>query len=399
MAQGDFKDLIYKSTQTPVAVNATNSVDRLLGISPDGDAVVVDIKGANEGLKVLVSDDIIDNEATNNASTDKAYSCRATTAIVNGRIVANKDSETTSDTKTYSCKAIRALIGESGGGGGSADVIDTQTPETYANTTDKTFSCKTTYSIVNGARTSIIQESGPASISNVYSSSATKAIVDAKVVNNTAETGTDKAFSCNATKTLIADASLWQASGNDAVSPSDGKGVEAPKIKCGKELTVQSTLDDGATTTSGARLILKGHYVPAFQGQAPPEIWLYPNETITSPIIIRGGNAQSNSGLTISTSVFATAFYESSDASLKTNVMALSPAKMSSAADIPLVEFDWKEDGSHSYGTIAQEVEKTMPELVSTGDDGHKTVNYIALLCAKVAALEAEVAYLKTRVQ
>ena len=43
------------------------------------------------------------------------------------------------------------------------------------------------------------------------------------------------------------------------------------------------------------------------------------------------------------------------------------------------VEFTWKNTGSKSYGVVAQELEKVLPELVTENKD-KKYVNYIPLI-------------------
>ena len=96
----------------------------------------------------------------------------------------------------------------------------------------------------------------------------------------------------------------------------------------------------------------------------------------------------------------ASHFYENSDINLKTNIQEILDSD-----NIPVIkEFDWKSDGTHSYGLIAQELEEQgYSELVS--DSGsHKTVNYSAALSLivgklqnKIKELEAEIENLKLR--
>jgi hypothetical protein len=40
------------------------------------------------------------------------------------------------------------------------------------------------------------------------------------------------------------------------------------------------------------------------------------------------------------------------------------------------VRFRWKKDGTPSIGVIAQELERVYPELIATGPDGMKAVDY-----------------------
>jgi hypothetical protein len=63
------------------------------------------------------------------------------------------------------------------------------------------------------------------------------------------------------------------------------------------------------------------------------------------------------------------------------------------------VSFIWKSTGKKSYGVIAQEIEKILPELVET-NDGVKSVNYlglIAFLINSVKELDQRVKDLETK--
>ena len=68
---------------------------------------------------------------------------------------------------------------------------------------------------------------------------------------------------------------------------------------------------------------------------------------------------------------------------------------------MPIIkEFDWKEDGSHSYGLIAQELEEQgYSELVSVKDDGYKTVNYSAALSLIVGKLQVKIKELEKEIE
>lgn len=85
---------------------------------------------------------------------------------------------------------------------------------------------------------------------------------------------------------------------------------------------------------------------------------------------------------------YAPHFYESSDQRLKENIQVIL-----NKDNIPQIkEFDWKESGEHSYGLIAQELEEQgYSELVSTKDDGYKTVNYSAALSLIVGKLQVKI--------
>ena len=96
----------------------------------------------------------------------------------------------------------------------------------------------------------------------------------------------------------------------------------------------------------------------------------------------------------------------SSDERLKENVFTIS-GSLDILKQIGGYTFDWKEmPGIHEYkgndvGVIAQEIEKVLPQLVTTRDNGYKAVKYeklVALLIqtnkellARVEALEAKI--------
>ena len=68
------------------------------------------------------------------------------------------------------------------------------------------------------------------------------------------------------------------------------------------------------------------------------------------------------------------------------------------------VEFDWndKQDvyEGHDIGVIAQEVEKILPEIVNTRDNGYKAVKYeklVPLLIEAIKELSNEIKELKNK--
>lgn len=93
---------------------------------------------------------------------------------------------------------------------------------------------------------------------------------------------------------------------------------------------------------------------------------------------------------------YAPHFYENSDQRLKTNIQTIL-----NKDNIPQIkEFDWKESGEHSYGLIAQELEdQGYSELVSTKDDGYKTVNYSAALSLIVGKLQVKIKELEKEIE
>jgi len=95
------------------------------------------------------------------------------------------------------------------------------------------------------------------------------------------------------------------------------------------------------------------------------------------------------------------AFY-SSDERLKDNVVKIGDPLLK-LSELRGVEFDWNDNkevfaGQHSYGVIAQEVEKVLPEIVTERSDGYKAVKYeliVPLLIESIKELHKKVEHIE----
>ena len=86
-----------------------------------------------------------------------------------------------------------------------------------------------------------------------------------------------------------------------------------------------------------------------------------------------------------------------SDQNLKENIRSIENP-VEAVKQINGVQFNWIETGKNSAGVIAQEVEAVLPELVTTKNEGYKTVNYmgiIGLLVETVKELENRIQQLE----
>ncbi len=91
--------------------------------------------------------------------------------------------------------------------------------------------------------------------------------------------------------------------------------------------------------------------------------------------------------------LYASGFlYNSSDRTLKTNIEPLAlEDTLNKVLDLQGVSFDWKKDGTHAVGLIAQDVEKVYPELVATDKaTGLKSVAYGNLVAPLIEAVKAQ---------
>jgi uncharacterized protein YqjF (DUF2071 family) len=81
-------------------------------------------------------------------------------------------------------------------------------------------------------------------------------------------------------------------------------------------------------------------------------------------------------------------FNSLSDQSLKTNIQPLDDAA-AIISQLQAVSFDWKDIHKHSFGFIAQDVEKILPQVVVTTGEG-KAMSYLQLIPFLVRAIQQQ---------
>ena len=84
----------------------------------------------------------------------------------------------------------------------------------------------------------------------------------------------------------------------------------------------------------------------------------------------------------------ATNFNSLSDISLKTDIEPIDGLSLLNNVDP--VSFSWKDNGNKSYGVIAQEIEKVLPELVEIGENGLKSVSYIPMIAMLIDVVKKQ---------
>lgn len=97
--------------------------------------------------------------------------------------------------------------------------------------------------------------------------------------------------------------------------------------------------------------------------------------------------------------VTATAFYASSDLRLK-NILTHPNYSAEQLASLPLVKYTWKdkENDSIHLGSIAQDVERIIPEVVNIDNEGYKSLDYATLGAIGVISLAREIVELKKEI-
>ena len=188
-----------------------------------------------------------------------------------------------------------------------------------------------------------------------------------------------------------------------------------------KTFTTQATLS-GGSTNSGQVLLMNGSVsTPSIAFANDSDLGFFKNAS-AAKIEVTIGNSLKTSleangiqtvGLGVGTAPGSTtgliratndvvAFY-SSDKRLKDNIETIK-SPLEKLNKINGVEFDWipkegvHENEGHDVGVIAQEVEKVIPEIVQTRDNGYKAVKYekiVPLLIESIKELKAEIEELK----
>ena len=103
--------------------------------------------------------------------------------------------------------------------------------------------------------------------------------------------------------------------------------------------------------------------------------------------------------LYLSGTVNAANFNTTSDATLKTNVETLT-GSLDAVKSLRGVSYDWIESGGSEIGVIAQEVEAVLPDVVSTNDEGIKSVKYgnmVAVLIEAIKEQQVQIDELKSK--
>ena len=175
-------------------------------------------------------------------------------------------------------------------------------------------------------------------------------------------------------------------------SPTYLTNNRVPKSNGNHHLLDSNISDTGTTITLGSAVDVSG--VTNFNDTTQS------TSKTTGAVIIDGGVGIAKT-LNVGEDVVA---YASSDERLKDNIIPISNP-LDKINQIGGYSFTWNEEKQHiykgkDYGVIAQEIEKILPELVDTRENGYKAVKYdklVSLLIEGIKELSEEVKELKNK--
>ena len=115
---------------------------------------------------------------------------------------------------------------------------------------------------------------------------------------------------------------------------------------------------------------------------------------------LKGGviSSKQSKPMDIRNYIRADRFYTRSDIRLKSNIEELTDDDLDKLKKVVPKSYKFQNDHEKHFGFIAQEVEKQFPHLVSTDNEGMKSVNYlemIPLLLHKINDLERKLEEIK----
>lgn len=189
---------------------------------------------------------------------------------------------------------------------------------------------------------------------------------------------------------------------------ADGVLISSGAIN-GGEISAQDDahfdVTNGRTTNATISMPQYGIAFPATSSSA--ETWISGNDGISlfsagaERLRVNGsgnvgiGTSAPTEKLHVNGKVLAVSYEYTSDERLKKNITTI-PYALETVNQLNGVTFDWRVDEfpernmpkERTYGFIAQEVEKHVPELVSTGGDGFKSVQYGNITALLVEAVK-----------
>jgi hypothetical protein len=230
---------------------------------------------------------------------------------------------------------------------------------------------------------------------------------------STATTATNANNATNATNINISATTSTDTSTSVVLVGAQSTGNQSPFIDSGLTYNANTNILDstGGFKVNGSNIVAQGAGIGVSLASGISTISFNPGGD-TNGLITSNGGTSGFTAETVNDLSFDTtskvlrcggdivAFY-ASDKRLKDNIIPIS-SPLNKLLQIGGYEFDWnkkqKAHTGHDYGVIAQEIEKVLPQAVTTREDGYKAVKYekiIPLLIESIKDQQKQINELK----
>jgi len=195
----------------------------------------------------------------------------------------------------------------------------------------------------------------------------------------------------------------WYTSGTPSASTGTGFAIRSTSsFYNSAEMRIQSAAS-GTSTTDGLTLLMGGQYnfYTAWQNRENANTYLYTNNAIR--LTIKGNNgyvgildSTPSYQLDVSGTIRATGnVIAYSDVRSKENIKTIN-SPLDKVLKLRGVEFNKIGKKKKEIGVIAQEIEKVLPEVVSTDDEGMKSVAYGNIVGVLIEAVKEQQKQIET---
>lgn len=247
---------------------------------------------------------------------------------------------------------------------------------------------------VSGHEITLVKGATFADDSNVVHKTGNETISGNKTFNNSVTLKNPIYINDSTTGHIVLNATYRTL---EVANNAGGSVVISPSV------TSNSFIKSGGTAT---QVLLANGGVKELSEITPTDVWVNESgDTMTGSLVFRPSGqlsntialVASNGNITCMGNVTAAGSMYSSDKRLKENIKFIPNDDLENAKKIDFKEFNFIADkSSQKVGVIAQELkENGLGKLTKQNDAGYLTVDYISLLCLKIAQLEKEIKELK----